>query len=367
MKWLIVPAYQVALVFRRGALVEVLTEGRHWVLWGAKLIKYDLTKPFYATMDLDILLKNEQLKSMLTVIQIKDNEIALQYKNGNFHSVLTPGRYAFWKDVIDYAYQVIDLNEVTVAKNIDRKVLHNPAVMPLVRVHAIQSFERGILYVDGQFEKILAPSVYYYWNGERSVQVAKADLRKQALEVNGQELLTKDKAAIRINFLAQYQLVAIEKAMVDTKDLVKQIYSLLQLGLREYIGQLTLDELLAKKSAAGTYVLDFANQKATEMGVELLSAGIRDIILPGDMKEIMNQVLIAEKRAQANVIMRREETASTRSLLNTAKLMEDNEMLYKLKEMEYVEKIADNINTISLNGGGQLVDQLRSLFGVKVD
>ena len=73
-------------------------------------------------------------------------------------------------------------------------------------------------------------------------------------------------------------------------------------------------------------------------------------------------VSIAEKKAQANTIMRREETASTRSLLNTAKLMEENTMLFKLKEMEYVEKIADKINTISLSGGGQMIDQLRQIF-----
>jgi regulator of protease activity HflC (stomatin/prohibitin superfamily) len=90
--------------------------------------------------------------------------------------------------------------------------------------------------------------------------------------------------------------------------------------------------------------------------------GVKDIVLPGDVKEIMNQVLVAEKRAQANVIMRREETASTRSLLNTAKLMEENAMLFKLKEMEYVEKIAEKIQTIQLSGGGQLVDQLKQLF-----
>jgi len=76
----------------------------------------------------------------------------------------------------------------------------------------------------------------------------------------------------------------------------------------------------------------------------------------------MNQVLVAEKKAQANVIMRREETASTRSLLNTAKLMEDNAMLWKLKEMEYVEKIAEKISTISVNGNGALMEQLKQIF-----
>ena len=94
----------------------------------------------------------------------------------------------------------------------------------------------------------------------------------------------------------------------------------------------------------------------------MANGGVKDIILSGEIKDIMNQVLIAEKKAQANMITRREETASTRSLLNTAKLMEDNAMLYKLKEMEYVEKIAEKINTISLSGSGQIVDQLKQIF-----
>jgi len=76
----------------------------------------------------------------------------------------------------------------------------------------------------------------------------------------------------------------------------------------------------------------------------------------------MNQVLVAEKKAQANIILRREETASTRSLLNTAKLLEDNPTLLKLKELEYVEKIAEKITAISVNGNGVLIDQLKQIF-----
>ncbi|RZL37497.1 MAG: slipin family protein, partial [Pedobacter sp.] len=109
-------------------------------------------------------------------------------------------------------------------------------------------------------------------------------------------------------------------------------------------------------------VLESTINKAEELGVKLANGGVKDIILSGEIKDIMNQVLVAEKKAQANMITRREETASTRSLLNTAKLMEDNAMLYKLKEMEYVEKIAEKINTISLSGSGQIVDQLKQIF-----
>jgi len=182
------------------------------------------------------------------------------------------------------------------------------------------------------------------------------------LDVVGQEILSRDKAQIRINFTLQYQIVDIVKALLDNKEYEKQLYAVMQLNLRTYIGQMTLDELMDKKTEISTYILQNTMEYIAGLGLRLLTCGVKDIILPGDVRDIMNQVLIAEKRAQANIIMRREETASTRSLLNTAKLMEENAMLFKLKEMEYVEKIAERINNISISGNGQIVDQLKQLF-----
>ena len=130
--------------------------------------------------------------------------------------------------------------------------------------------------------------------------------------------------------------------------------------LRKY----SLDELLAHKVTIAEAVFADVLAVTEDLGVSLLSCGIKDVILTGEMKEIMNQVLIAEKKAQASVITRREETAATRSLLNSAKLMEENKMLYKLKEMEYVEKIADKIGEITVNGNGGMVKQLKEIFTV---
>jgi regulator of protease activity HflC (stomatin/prohibitin superfamily) len=186
---------------------------------------------------------------------------------------------------------------------------------------------------------------------------------------------------LRINAWAQYKVVDIEKALLQNKEYERQLYVSFQLALREYIGALLFDELLEKKESMVPVILQKVGENAASLGVQVTGFGIRDIserseanerggardaaptkFLPGDVKEIMNQVLIAEKKAQANIIMRREETASTRSLLNTAKLMEDNPMLFKLKEMEYVEKIAEKVSSISVNGNGVLIDQLRQIF-----
>lgn len=365
MRRITVGAYEKALVFKNGKLVNVLTEGKHWVSWTGTIQKYDVTELFYHQIDLDLLLANEKFASEVEVFTVRDNEIMIQYKNENLHAVLKPGTYCYWKDGLAYSYDLVDLNEVEVSDSINRKVLHMPVLSKYVRIHTVESYEKGLLYIDGKLVRALTAGVYYHWVSEKVAVVKKVDMRTQQVEINGQELLTKDKAAIRLNVMSTYTVVDVRKAIDEAKDYARQIYTLIQMGLREYVGQYSLDELLANKTAAGAYILAYAKSSAEEIGVEVLSCGIRDIILPGEVKDIMNQVLIAEKKAQANVIMRREETASTRGLLNTAKLMEDNEMLFRLKEMEYIEKISEKIGEITVNGGSQVMDQLRGLVSVK--
>jgi len=355
-------AGKTGLVFRKGNYKKVITEGTNWLPFNSQVKEYDLSKPFFPPLELNVLLRDEKLAEMLTLVEVKDNEIVLQYENGNFKNVLTPGRYTFWKGLTDFSFVTANLNKITIGDNIELTVLQKREVLPYIRVYVVESYEKGILFVDGKFDKILDIGVYYFWKNPIPVSVMKADLRQLQMDVTGQEILTKDKAALRINFSTQFRVVDIEKALIENKDFEKQLYILMQLALREFIGTQTLDELLENKQAVSDYVFKTMKSEAGKLGVEINSCGVKDIILPGEVKDIMNQVLIAQKKVQANIITRREETASTRSLLNTAKLMEENEMLFKLKEMEYVEKIADKINNISLSGGNQIVDQLKAIF-----
>ncbi|WP_420316092.1 slipin family protein [Ekhidna sp.] len=356
-------AGQIGLVYRTsGGYKRVITEGVYWIFPYEQVVKYDLAKPFYPSIDLNVLLRDERLAEHLMIVEVRDNELALQYEDGRFKAVLTTGKHAFWKGLIEYSFVKVDLSKIEITEAVDLLSIKRKELVPYVRMLTVESYEKGVLFVDGKVERVVGPGDYYFWKNAQELLVRKADMRQLQLEISGQEILTKDKAALRINFYTQYKVVDVEKAVVDNKDYEKQLYIFMQFALREYIGQLTLDELLESKESISAYVKEALVEKASELGVEIKGCGVRDIILPGDMKEIMNQVLVAQKQAQANVITRREETASTRSLLNTAKLMEDNAMLFKLKEMEYVEKIADKIGEITVTGNGQIVDQLRSIF-----
>ncbi len=361
MKKVKVNAYQIALVFKNGVYRRMLKEGTYW-LWNENVYIYDVTKSFIAPIELNILLQDAELANALQVIDVSDNEIVLQYREGLLTQVLTAGRYTFWKSVINYEFVKADISKIDITENISRAVLQNKLVAPYVHTYNVENYEKAVLFIDGKYAQILQAGVYYWWKNNITIAVGKADTRMQQIEINGQEILTKDKAALRINGYAQYKVADIEKALLQNKDYERQLYVAFQLALREYIGGLAFDELLEKKETIVPFILEAVKTAAENLGVEVSGFGIRDIILPGDVKDIMNKVLVAEKNAQANSIMRREETASTRSLLNTAKLMEDNTMLWKLKEMEYVEKIADKISNISVSGNGALIEQLKQIF-----
>ncbi|MFV0541548.1 MAG: slipin family protein [Aestuariibaculum sp.] len=354
----------VGLVFKNGNYKRTLTNGTYWVGFGKHVEKYALNHEFYAPKPLEILMEDSTLTNMLHVVDVLDNEIVLVYENNNFKRVLGAGRYTFWNTLIEYKFVTVNLSKIDITESIDKTVLSHAQLLPYVRVFEIAAYEKAILMVDDTYIKTLNHGTYRFWKNQQTIKIAKADLRQLQLEIAGQELLTKDKATIRINFYAQYKITDIETALMQNKDYEKQLYITLQLALRAYVGTYTLDELLEQKDNVAKVVLNNVKAQANKLGVNVLHTGMRDIILPGDMKDIMNQVLIAQKKAQANVITRREETASTRSLLNTAKLMEDNTMLFKLKEMEYVEKIADKIGKITVAGNGNVIEQLKDIFSV---
>ncbi|WP_444647791.1 slipin family protein [Flavobacterium columnare] len=357
--------YDVVLQFVNKNFQSVLKKGKYafWKgIYHYQFMTYNMMNEFIPPTNLDLLLEHPDLATLLNIITVKDNEIVLQYVNDNFKEVLTAGKYAFWKSCTQYDFKWFDLNATETIEKIDKKLLEHPKIRSFVQKIEVLNYEKGLLFINGKWTEVLESGIYNFWNNGNLLEVKVADLRQQQMEISGQEILTKDKANLRINFFVKYQVTTIEKALIANKDYEKQLYIVMQLALRAYVGGFTLDELLTKKEEITQTLLVETKTKVEPLGVEILDAGIRDVILPGDMKEIMNQVLVAEKKAQANMIMRREETASMRSMLNTAKLMEENEMLWKLKEMEYVEKIADKIGEITISGSGNIIGQLKEIF-----
>lgn len=362
MKQITVNKWQRALVFRKGEYLRMLGPGKHWLGWGQEGMIFEITDEFRPVVPLQILLQDPDFVDAVEVVNVKDGQIALRFEQGLLKAVMPAGRYVFWKNANDYRFVFADISSVYINEQFDMALLQHPFVVPYVRYVAVEANEKGLLFVNGRYDRMLDSGTYYWWRNNISVQVLRADMRQQILEMNGQEILTKDKATLRISASGRYQIIDAEKAVLNNREYDKQLYAAFQLALRQYVGRFSLDELLENKEDLSCVVLQQVQTVAQNLGVNVSDFGIRDIILPGEMRDILNQVLMAEKKSQAQSIIRREETAATRSLLNTARLMEDNQMLWKLKEMEYVEKIAEKISQLNVTGNGELIEQLKKIF-----
>ena len=324
-------------LIRRGRFEKLLTVGTYYFLslsgCEVKIVPMTGAVNTYGIPE-EILMKNPEFASRVVKNVLPDTSIAIRFVNGAFREVVCKPETLFWNVFEKNEFQVIDITKPWMEETLPRMYME---LMPAkyYKKIVIKDGETGLLYFDNQFER--------------------------QLEISGQEILTADKVGVRLNVICTYRITDPRRLVMLMENVGTQLYTHAQLILREYVGRFRLDELLEQKEEISQYVLEEMKKKQEDYCVEIVSAGIKDIILPGEIREIMNTVLLAEKRAQANVITRREEVASTRSLLNTARLMEENKILYRLKEMEYLEKICEKVGSISLSGGSGLLGQLAEL------
>ena len=345
------PKGVLKVLFKDGGIKAIYGPGKRRVLERGDLHSYAMGTKVDLPKGIDLRSNLNELKDFAEVVDLKQDSIAVVYVNGVFSEVLIAGLYAYWKGVNQFEIKVFDTQAMELPENMDPTLRSILARRGFIRLMQMEHGEQGLLLKEGSLLKVLDPGEYFFWNNQLNLKLMKANMQRRAVELNGQEMLTKDKASLRINLLGEIRVVNIERALLENKDYDKQAYYLLSMALRSYVAELSLDELLSTKVELAEKVAKTCSTKLADIGLELLEVGIRDIILPGEMRQIMNEVLVAEKRAQANSITRREETASTRSLMNTAKLMENNPMLWKLKEMEYLEKVVSKVGTINITGG----------------
>lgn len=288
-----------------------------------------------------------------------EDEVGLVYQDGVLKDIKAPAqRGAYWLGQQAIEVRKLDISEdYKLPKSLARLLLsvrQQPLQMSAataITMSTVAEGHTGFLEVDGEQLGMLESGVHVWWKFNRVIKVQHLDMRLQNMEVNGQEILTKDRVSLRINLSATWQIAdaqRVKQALVDHYDF---LYRELQLALRAVVSTQTLDELLTDKNLLNKQVQAIVLAKAAEYGLQLKTVGARDIVLPGDMKTILAEVVEAQKTAEANLIRRREETQATRSLHNTAKLMEGNPILLRLKELEVLENITGQIDSLNVYGG----------------
>lgn len=345
--------HERGFLFTGAEYLRYLRPGAHWV-WGlGRTVKKVATRALVVDLpELDVVLRDPAVWDDVVVADLRDDERALVWVDGRVHDVLGKGRTVFWKDLREVRVEVVKLGSLRLEHALLGAILETPGGRAHLLDVLVPKGARGLVYVDERLDEELGPGRYAFWKVAGRVTVDVVDLREVALDVAGQEILTADKVTLRLNLTATYRVLDPRRSAEATSNLGAALYRELQLALREAVGTRTLDALLSAKDAVSRGVEAAVTPKAQALGAALMGVGIKDVILPGEMKTLLNQVIEAEKRAQANLIARREETAATRSLLNTARLIEQSPVLLRLKELEAAERVAAHVGSLQVVGVG---------------
>jgi regulator of protease activity HflC (stomatin/prohibitin superfamily) len=339
---------QRGLYIRDGRLERVLGPGRYrdWALWGSIEIRpLDIrTVATEATPELERALVGVAA-TQADVVEVADGTVALVQRDGRPCRVLPPGRWIVWRGEGKVTLDVVDVTALPPAIPVAYWPL---AGAGLVTEVLVRPYERVLVYVDGVLALVLEGGRHGLSPWRRKLDLVKLDVREQELQITGQELIAADKATLRLNLLLKYAVVDPIAAAQSVAELRDALYAEVQMCARAVVAGVTVDGLLERRVELAREMTAAITARAAAWGVDIRRLEIKDVILPGELKDLMNRVIEADKRAAAQVIMRREEVAATRSLANTARLIENNPVLGRLKEAEVIKEIAEKIANLTV-------------------
>lgn len=357
--------YEFGLHFCDGEFHGVCPPGTHWLFDPFLRHVVNVVSQRDAWLvhaKLDMIVRSGSLEDLATVIDLKDSERALVWIDGRFSRILTPGLFAYWNGIRDVRVERFSADDIRFDHDQLKLIVRSPDAASKLDICDVDRHCEGVLFIDGRFTDTLKPGRYAFWKGASDAKVVEVDLREKAIDIAGQEIMTSDKVTLRLNALVTYRVVDSKKAVSSSMDVQQSLYRETQLALRAVLGSRTLDDLLSDKEKVAEEVEQLVRNRATALGLEVESTGIRDVILPGEMKDLMNKVTEARKAAEANLISRREETAAMRSQSNTAKLLNDNPTLMRMRELEVLERIAATGNMKVVLGEKGLADRVTNLL-----
>ena len=323
--------------------VRALPPGRHafWQVRNVAVVRYDLKAVVVELPPAHALIFADDV----VALTLKQTERGVVRKSKKPIKVLSGGEHTLWKHPA-ISVDVIDMSGV-VARPLDADVRPLVAASDYTEV-TVPDGAMGVRFVDGAIDVTLPPGRHAAFTIEQQVSVVSIDLRERVVNVQGQDIMTKDKVTLRLNASMTYRVIDVKQLVTSSKNADEILYLSVQLGLREQVALHTLDEILSDRSVVGAQVRPAASARAKELGLEVLDFGVKDIILPGEMKALLNKVIEAQKTAEANVILRREETAAVRSMAQTAKILVETPVLMRLKELELYKDVAERVGTLNV-------------------
>ena len=357
--------HERGLLFREGEPITVLDPGVHWYLDPLLKLRLQIVSPrnpWLVHKDLELIVKAGILGHEAMVLDLRDDQRALVWVDKRFAGIMDKGLYALWTVEHEIRVEIVEARPMQLVHPDLAVIVRNDRAGTMLEVLNVEPGHAGLWFRDGAYQATLEPGMYAFWKKVGKLRLEDIDLKELVLDISGQDIMTADKVTLRLNALVTYKVTDPLKSVMEVDGAGQALYRAAQLSLREAVGAKELDTLLVSKDTLARELAEMIAPRAAELGITVVTSGIRDIILPGEMKDLMNRVTEARKSAEASLIMRREETAAMRMQANTAKILESSPTLMKLKELEVLEKVANKANLTVVLGEEGLANRVIKLL-----
>jgi regulator of protease activity HflC (stomatin/prohibitin superfamily) len=172
----------------------------------------------------------------------------------------------------------------------------------------IHSGYRGLRYVDGRFDQVLEPGRYrlparrFPGRATPEVLIVPIDVRERELTIKGQEILTADKVAVRVTIITHFKVVDPQAAAERVAGYEDRLYSDVQLAARRSLASMALEAILTNRNQLSEDILRDVEGISAGYGVQVIRADVKDLVFPGNLQEVMNRVLTAQRVAEAQMV-----------------------------------------------------------------
>lgn len=211
------------LLFHKGRFRSLLEPGKYRTFFNKYIEVMPLDQPLEsATCGLNVLLKDEKIAAQTKVVEVYDQQLALHYVNGKFAGCLTPGKYAFWTIFDKHEFTFADISKPEVTADVPEYIF-SQIPNELYKKVEVAEYQKARLYFNNKLVRLLDAGTYYFWRNGVKVDVDYVDTRLTQMDITGQEILTQDKVALRINFVCTFRITDCVKVLTEIDNYHEQL------------------------------------------------------------------------------------------------------------------------------------------------
>lgn len=211
----------------------------------------------------------------------------------------------------------------------------------------IYSWQKGVRYDYGNLAGLVEPGHFRYRESKTTIMAF--DMREQVVTVPGQEILTADALGFRLSLQCNWKIADLIKAVSVVESYQTQLYADIQASVRQTVQSMTSDEIMADRGEIGLKIQESVRRLASRYGVEVLSVSVRDLMLPGPLKQVFSKVAEAKQEGRAALERARAESAALRNLANAARTLQNTPGLSLLRLIQTVEATGGNKLVLDLS------------------